>query len=100
MSAPMDGGEGAMSSCCCAKDSIVVAGISAGVMTSSAMAAIPSRDSSKLIARNSFDHGKKDFSRLYPILIQIEICFLGLWRSVSFSTGHLCYGFYLFQYRH
>src|SRR5687768_15566174 len=100
MSAPMDGGEGAISSSCCAKDCIVVvAGIRAGVMTSSAMAAIPSRDSSKLIARNSFDHGKKDFSRLYPILIQIEICFLGLYRSVSFSTGYLCYGFYLFQYR-
>src|SRR5919106_477514 len=76
MSAPMDGGAGAMSSSCCSccstsscpKDCI--AGISTGVITS-AITAIPSRVSLEFITSDSFDHYEKDFSRLCPVLIQI-----------------------------
>jgi hypothetical protein len=72
--APIDGGAGAISSSycsSCAKDDCV-AGISTGVITS-AITAIPSRDSLKFIASNSLDHYEKDFARLCPILIQIYL---------------------------
>ena len=72
ISAPMDGGAGAMSSlsCCCGYSSCAkecIAGISAGVITN-AMAAIPSRDSLEFIAHDSLIMIK----RIFPDYVQIS----------------------------
>lgn len=94
-SAPIEGGEGAMSSFCCCCPSCpndCVAELSAGVIASK-MAAIPRRDALKFIAHDSYDIAKKTISRLFPILVQILRRFFLLALSsiliaVSISISH------------
>lgn len=79
MSAPMDGGDVAMSSSCCCVccENDYVAELSADVITST-MVAIPNKDALRFIAPDLRVNAKKTISRLFPILIQKLVHFLPL----------------------